>query len=120
MRFLEQHVADADPLVAAVASTERALALVGRGGRSHHEVVWDRDAAPVRIALLAADPPGSAEPGDFIVRVSHDLPALLAVYVGGGRRSNRPLAIENFELPALPRPAGLGSRRSRSGTNSAG
>jgi hypothetical protein len=79
MHFLDQHTADTDPLIAAVASTERALTLVARGDRSQHEIVWDRDPAPVLNALLAGQPPGSAAPGDFRVTVSRDLPALIAV-----------------------------------------
>jgi hypothetical protein len=79
MHFLEQHVEDTDPLIAAVASTERALTLVARGDRSHHEVVWDRDPVPVLNALLAGHPAGPAAPGDFRVTVSRDLPALIAV-----------------------------------------
>ena len=79
MHFLDQHVEDTDPLIAAVASTERALTLVARGDRSPHEVRWDRDPAPVLNALLAGHPPGPAAPGDFRVTVSHDRPALIAV-----------------------------------------
>jgi hypothetical protein len=79
MRFLDQHVEDTDPLIAAVASTERALTLVARGDRSPHEVRWDRDPAPVLNALLAGHPPGPAAPGDFRVTVSHDRPGLIAV-----------------------------------------
>jgi hypothetical protein len=79
MHFLEQHVEDTDPLIAAVAATERALTLIARGDRSHHEVFWDRDPAPVLNALLAGHPPGPAAPGDFRVTVSRDLPALIAV-----------------------------------------
>lgn len=79
MHFLEQHVRDTDPLIAAVASTERALTLVARGDPSHHLVVWERDPVPVLNALLAGHPPGPAEPGDFRVTVGHDLPTLLAV-----------------------------------------
>jgi hypothetical protein len=84
MHFLEQHVRDTDPLIAAVASTERALTLIARGDRSHHAVVWDCDPVPVLNALLAGHPLGPAEPGDFRVTVSRDLPALLAVERRGG------------------------------------
>jgi hypothetical protein len=73
MHFLEQHVEDADPLIAAVASTERALTLVARGDHSRHEVRWDRDPAPVLSALLAGQRPGPAAPGDFRVTVSRGL-----------------------------------------------
>lgn len=79
MHFLEQHSEDTDPLIAAVASTERALTLVARGDRSHHEVLWDRDPTPVLNSLLAGHPPGPAAPGDFRVTVSSDRPALIAV-----------------------------------------
>jgi hypothetical protein len=79
MHFLEQHAQDADPLIAAVASTERALTLLARGDRSAHEVCWDRDPAPVLNALLAGRQPGPTSPGDFRVTVSHDLPTLIAV-----------------------------------------
>jgi len=79
MHFLDQHVEDTDPLIAAVASTERALTLLARGDRSPHEVRWDRDPVPVLNALLAGHPPGPAAPGDFRVTVSHDRPTLIAV-----------------------------------------
>ncbi len=79
MHFLEHHAQDTDPLIAAVASTERALTLLARGDRSHHEVFWDRDPAPVLNALLAGHPLGPAAPGDFRVTVSRDLPTLIAV-----------------------------------------
>lgn len=79
MHFLEQHVADTDPLIAAVASTERVLALAARGDRSEHEIPWDRDPAPVLNALLAGHPPGPAAPGDFRVTVSRGLPGLIAI-----------------------------------------
>jgi hypothetical protein len=79
MYFLDQHSADTDPLIAAVASTERALTLLARGDRSHHEVRWDRDPVPVLNALLAGKPPEPAAPGDFRVTVSRDLPALIGV-----------------------------------------
>jgi hypothetical protein len=79
MHFLEQHVEDTDPLIAAVAATERALTLIARGDRSHHEVSWDRDPVPVLNALLAGQPPEPAALGDFRVTVSRDLPALIAV-----------------------------------------
>jgi hypothetical protein len=79
MYFLAQHAEDADPLIAAVASTERALALVSRGDSTRHEVRWDRDPAPVLNALLAGRPPGPVAPGNFRVTVSRDLPALIAV-----------------------------------------
>jgi hypothetical protein len=79
MHFLMQHVEDDDPLIAAVASTERALTLVSRGDRSRHEVSWDRDPAPSLGALLAGRPPERGAPGAFRVSVSGDLPALIAV-----------------------------------------
>jgi hypothetical protein len=79
MYFLDQHIEDTDPLIAAVASTERALTLLARGDRARHEVLWDRDPVPVLNALLAGHPPGPAAPGDFRVTVSRDLPALIAV-----------------------------------------
>jgi hypothetical protein len=79
MRFLEQHTEGTDPLIAAVASTERALTLVARSDLSQHEVLWDRDPAPVINALLAGHPPGPVAPGGFRVTVSRDLPALIAV-----------------------------------------
>jgi hypothetical protein len=82
MHFLEQHAQDADPLIAAVASTERALTLLARGDRSHHEVCWDRDPAPVLNALLAGRQPGPAAAGDFRVSVSHDLPTLIEISEG--------------------------------------
>jgi hypothetical protein len=86
MRFLEQHVEDTDPLIAAVASTERALTLVARGDRSQHEVRWDRDPMPVLSALLAGGQLGPAVPGDFRLTVSHDRPALFTVERRGDLR----------------------------------
>jgi hypothetical protein len=79
MHFLEGYAGDADPLVRAVASTERALALVARGDRSEHRVCWDRDPTPVLNALLADGPLQPAVPGDFRVTVSSSQPALIAV-----------------------------------------
>jgi hypothetical protein len=93
MHFLEQHVEDTDPLIAAVASTERALTLVARGDRSHHEVFWDRDPAPVLNALLAGHSPGPAAPGDFHVTISRDLPTLIAVERRGDL-ANHPKELE--------------------------
>lgn len=89
MRFLEQHIEDADPLIAAVASTERALTLIARGDRSHHEVLWDRDPTPVLNALLAGHPPEPAAPGDFRVTVNRDRPALIAVERRGDLPNSR-------------------------------
>lgn len=79
MHFLEHHVADSDPLIAAVASTEQALTLVARGDRSRHEVAWDCDPAPVLDALLAGRQPERLVQAAFRVHVSADLPALIAV-----------------------------------------
>ena len=76
--FCARHVADADPLVAAVAGTERALILIARGDQSQHEVSWDRDPAAVLNALLAGQVP-AGEPGDFRVTVSKALPQLIEV-----------------------------------------
>jgi hypothetical protein len=85
MRFLEHHARDADPLIAAVASTERALTLAGRGDRSRHRIAWDRAPAPILNALLAGDAPGEAAPGDYCVVVSRDLPTLISVEQVDGR-----------------------------------
>jgi hypothetical protein len=84
MRFLELYARDTDPLIAAVASTERALTLVGRGDRSRHEIAWECEPAPVLNALLAGDAPGEATPGDFRVVVSRDLPTLISSEPAGG------------------------------------
>jgi hypothetical protein len=89
MYFIERHIEDADPLIAAVASTERALILLARGDRSRREIAWDREPAPVLNALVGGHPPGPAAPGDFCVIVSRDLPGLIAVRrrgeLGAGR-----------------------------------
>jgi hypothetical protein len=86
MHFLDQQAQDADPLIAAVASTERALTLVTRGDSSRHEIRWDRAPAPVLNALVAGHPPGPAAPGGFCVTVSRDLPTLIAVKSHGSHQ----------------------------------
>jgi hypothetical protein len=77
--FVERHIADADALVAAVASTERALLLIARGDRPRHDVSWDRDPAAVLGALLAGQAPPEATLGNFRVIVSRALPQLIEV-----------------------------------------
>lgn len=80
MRFLERYAQDPDPLIAALASTERALTLVSRGDRSRHEIPWDRSPAPVLNAVLAGrEPPSEVVHGDHMVVVSCELPDLIAV-----------------------------------------
>jgi hypothetical protein len=79
LHFIERRLADPDPLIAAVAATERALALVAQGDGARHEVRWPCDPVPVMTALLARQPIGPAEDGVFSVIVSHGLPELLAV-----------------------------------------
>lgn len=80
--FAETLVGDGDPLVAAVARTERALILIAQGDRSRHEIAWDRDPAPVLNALLAGELPGPAAAGDYLVSVGHELPGRIAVSRG--------------------------------------
>jgi len=77
--FLEQQIRDTDPLIAAVASTERALSRVSRGDRTRHEVIWDRDPVAILNALMAGRPPDRAVAGHFSVTVSADLPTRIAV-----------------------------------------
>ena len=77
--LLERHMRDPDPLIAAVASTERALTLVGRGDSTRHEIPWDEDPAPVLGALLAARPLERGTAGAFRVLVSSELPTLIAI-----------------------------------------
>ncbi len=77
--FVETLAADTDPLIDAVARTERALILIARGDRSRHEVAWDRDPAPVLNALLVGEPPGPAEAGIFRVTAGPDLPGRIQV-----------------------------------------
>lgn len=79
LHFLARLAGDADPLIAAVAGTERGLLLVAHGDCSRHEVVWDRDPAPVLNGLLAGGQPGDATAGRFRVVVSADLPGLISV-----------------------------------------
>ncbi len=77
--FVETFVGDDDPLIAAVARTERALIHVAHGDRSRHDVAWDRDPAPVLNALLAGESPGPAAAGNYRVLVSHELPGRIQV-----------------------------------------
>jgi hypothetical protein len=79
MHLLERHTQDSDPLIAAVASTERALTLVTRGDSTRHEIPWDVDPAPVLGALLAARRPERGAPGAFRIVVDGGLPTLLAI-----------------------------------------
>jgi hypothetical protein len=79
LHFVEQHLADTDPLIAAVAATERALILLARGDRTQHEVSWAQDPVPVLSALLASQSPPASTPGNFRVVVSHLLPELIQV-----------------------------------------
>lgn len=79
LHFLGQYAEDTDPLIAAVARTERALILVARGDSSHLEVSWDREPAPVLNALAAGGRPGPVASGGFRVTVSRDRPALITV-----------------------------------------
>lgn len=77
--FVDRLVTDDDPLVAAVASTERALIMIARGSPSIHKVAWDRDPAAVLNALMEGRAPDKAAAGRFRVVVSADLPDLIKV-----------------------------------------
>jgi hypothetical protein len=79
LHFVERYTADAESLIAAVATTERALILLARGDQARHEVSWDQDPAAVLNALLAGEAPPTATPGTFRVIVSHALPQLIEV-----------------------------------------
>jgi hypothetical protein len=77
IHFLQRHVNDADPLIAAVAATELALTRAGAGDQTARTIAWPCDPWPVLDALLARRAPREAPYTPFTLTVSRSVPGWL-------------------------------------------